>query len=94
MHLQGGAPFEHTRRVHGTSLIRDVIVANTEIIKTESDQIRLPIPEAALTHTMKPKINNQHTGIQRTLKLHSFHNPNRSANVRQDFTTPHPPVTD
>ena len=94
MHLLGGAPFEHSKRVHGTSLTRDVIMTNTEVIKTEPDQIRLPILEATLIQSMKTKINNQHTRIQRTLKLHSFHNLNRSANVRQYFTTPHCPVTD
>ena len=39
MHLQGGATFEHTKRVHETSLTRDVTVGNTEVFKTEPDQI-------------------------------------------------------
>ena len=47
-----------------------------------------------LIHSMKPSINNQHTGIQRTLKQHRFNNLNRSANARQQFTTPHSPATE
>ena len=84
LHLQSGAPRDHTRRYHGTTLTRDVIVANTKILMAEQDQYRLPILEAAFIQCLKPSINNQHTGIQRTLKLHSFHNPNRTNSSAQN----------
>ena len=37
---------------------------------------RFAILEAFFVQSKKPTIINQHTGVQRTLKFHSFHNPN------------------
>ena len=84
LHLQSGAPNDHTRRYHSTTLTHEVIVAITNVLMAEQDQYRLPILEAAFIQCLKPTIKNQHTGIQRTLTLHSFHNPNRTNSSAQN----------
>ena len=59
VHLQGGAPLEHTRRSHNGTLTRDVIVSNTNIIKSETDQLRLPVLKAAPIQSLVSTINTQ-----------------------------------
>ena len=81
MHLQGEAPLEQIRREHNGNPTRDVTVSSTNFTESETDQLRLPILEAALIHYLKPTLNKQHTGIRCTLKLHSFHNPNNPSTL-------------
>ena len=54
MHLRFGAPLEHPRQTHNDTLNLDVIVSNLNIIKSETDQLRLPIIEAVLFYHLQP----------------------------------------
>ena len=86
MHLGSGAPKSHTETSHQqSSLSRDMMVKNTKIIRKENDIRRLQIYEALIIQQKSPTINNQDTGLSRTLKLFS------SANInRRNQTKPYP----
>ena len=85
MHLGSGAPKSHTETSHQhSSLTRDIMVENTKIIRKENDIRRLQIYEALIIKQKCPTINNQDTGISRTLKLFNCVNKNRR-NLPQPF---------
>ena len=69
MHLGGGGPFTHMRDVHKTKISREQLVNQTKIISGNNDRNRLEILEALLIAKYRPSINNQATGIARTLHL-------------------------
>lgn len=69
MHLQGGGPFCHMKNVHNTKITREQLVNQTKIINQAWDRNRLEILEALLIQKNKPAINNQATGVVRTLHL-------------------------
>ena len=71
MHLGKGAIKDHSEQEHQATMTRDAIVKNTEIIRRESNAIRLQIAEAIIIMIDDPHINRQDTGKARTLKLFS-----------------------
>ena len=71
MHLQHGGPKHHAQHQHNTQLTRDILVQNTTVIATNTDSNRLHIMEALLIFQHKPPLNNQYTGLVRTLKLYN-----------------------
>ena len=84
MHLGSGAPKSHTESSHPQiSLSRSAMVENTKIIRKENDTRRLQLYEALIIQQKNPSINNQDTGISRTLKLFSsINNRNRGHNLQ------------
>ena len=48
---------------------RDTTASNTNVLKNETNQIRLPVLKAVLIQHLKPTLNSRHTGIQRPLKV-------------------------
>ena len=76
-HLQAGAPKQHTLQNHKINLTRNQMVDNTTILYHASDFQRLTITEALLIRRDKPIINQQDTGITRTLQLFTNRNPGR-----------------
>ena len=76
-HLQSGAPKQHTLIEHNIDLSRTQMVQNTKILYHAPDFHRLTIMEALLIRRHKPIINQQDTGITRTLQLFTNHNPGR-----------------
>ena len=84
MHLQQGGPKHHTVKNHMATLTRDMLVKNTRILHTESDTNRLHILEALLIQQHRPKLNNQYTGLVRTLKLHNMHTDIQKINTPYD----------
>ena len=71
MHLASGGPKQHALDNHNLTITRYDLVNNTKILCHESDHNKLSIIEALLIRKMHPSINNQSTGINRTLKI--FH---------------------
>ena len=69
MHLSQGGPKNHSKTEHNAQLTRQMLVDNTTIIPHATDFNRLQIYEALLIRKHKPYINNQATGISRTLNL-------------------------
>ena len=76
-HIQSGAPKQHTQTIHNISLSREQMVQNTKILYHAPDFLCLTIMEALLIRRDKPVINQQDTGIVRTLQLFTNHNPGR-----------------
>ena len=76
-HLQSGAPKQHTLTEHNTELSRTQMVQNTKILYHVPDFHRLTIMEALLIRQNKPIINQQDTGVIRTLQLFTNYNPGR-----------------
>ena len=71
MHLASGGPYIHTKQDHKTLLTRKMLVENTKILAHITDYNRLMIRESLLIKQEKPSINNQATGVARTLQLFS-----------------------
>jgi hypothetical protein len=69
MHLASGGPKIHSEVNHKQKLTRAQLVDNTTIIRSCNDYTRLQIMEAIIIKQQAPTINNQCTGIGRTLKL-------------------------
>ena len=69
MHLASGGPKQHALDNHNLTITRDDLVKNSKILCHESDHKKLSIIEALLIRKMNPSINNQSTGINRTVKL-------------------------
>ena len=69
MHLAGGGPKIHMQNNYNSTISRENLVQNTNILYYEPDFNRLQIMEAILIQELTPTINNQNTGVQRTLKL-------------------------
>lgn len=92
MHLQSGAPKDHTCKKHvQTSFNRELMVQNTKIIRKENDFSRLQRYEALLIQQKNPIINNQETGSCRTLKLFNFNNStSQQIHIPQRNRTPVP----
>ena len=71
MHLGKGAIKDHSQQQHQSTMTRDSIVSNTNIIRRENDTVRLQVAEAIIILTDDPHINKQDTGKTRVLKLFS-----------------------
>ena len=69
MHLTSGGPKQHALENHNLTLTRDDLVNNTNIHFNEFKHNKLPTVEALLFRKLQPSINNQDTGVNRTLKL-------------------------
>ena len=76
-HLQAGAPKQHTLLSHNMDLTHTQMVDNTKVLYHAPDFIRLTVMEALLIRREKPIINQQDTGIIRTLQLFTQRNPGR-----------------
>ena len=63
-HLTAGAPKNHMKNHHNTTLTREILIENTEIIDCCTDPRRLPILEALYIKELKPSLNAQHTDLQ------------------------------
>ena len=72
MHLASGGPKQHALENHNLTLTRNDLVSNTKIIYNQSNHNKLSIMEALLIKKLQPSINNQCTGINRTLKLFTW----------------------
>ena len=71
-HLSSGSPKDHMLEKHGTRITREILVKNTKIIKQYPDKIRLKIGEALHIFNVRPIINMQNTGFEKTLKLFRY----------------------
>ena len=91
MHKGNGAPKDHCNKEHNQALSRDMLVTNTKILRIENDPNRLTIFEALLIHLRKPTMNNQATGMSRTLKLYSSRRP--EVRTPANSTSPRRPQT-
>ena len=69
MHLQGGSIMDHFQQAHGRKITRAEIVDNTSIRYIEHDVCRLRVLESLLICIEKPELNEQLTGLRKTLKL-------------------------
>ena len=69
MHLASGGPKQHALEKHNLTLTGDDLVNNTKIFFNEFNHNILAIMEALLIRKLQPCINNQSTGINRTLQL-------------------------
>ena len=69
MHLASGGPKQHVLENQNLTLTRDDLVNNTKTLFNEFDHNKLSIMEALLIRKVQPSINNQSTGINKTLKL-------------------------
>ena len=76
-HLQSGAPKQHTLLTHGMDLTRNQMVDNIQVLYHAPDFQHLTIMEALIIRRDKPVINQQDTGITRTLQLFTSRNPGR-----------------
>ena len=63
-HLSTGAPKNHHRDHHQTTLTRTTLVENTEILAVNQDLRRLPILEALFIKEMSPNLNIQAEDLQ------------------------------
>ena len=70
MHKGSGAIKDHMQRCHNLPLNRNVLVNNTKILLTNNDPTRFLITGARLIHAKYPVLNQQATGLTRTLKFH------------------------
>ena len=90
MHKSSGAIQAHMKSRHNRTVTREELEDNTEILRAETDFIRLRILEALYIQEKCPTLNQQATGNQRTLKLHNF--PHTQNHTRQlPFPTNHTP---
>ena len=69
-HVQNGHILEHFREKHGCKLTRQCIVDNTAIRYIEPNTHKLKILESLLIKFERPVINEQNTGVSRTLCLY------------------------
>ena len=69
MHLASGGPKQHALDNHNLTLTKDDLVNNTKILFDEFYHNKLSMMEALLIEKLQPSINNQSTGINRTLKF-------------------------
>ena len=67
MHLAAGGPKIHTQNNHNSTISWENLVQNTNILYYEPDFNRFQIMEAILIQELTPTINNQNTGVRRTL---------------------------
>ena len=72
MHNTSGAIKVYMKSRHHRTVTREELQDNTEILRAETDFIRLRILEALYIQEKCPTLNQQATGNQRTLKLHNF----------------------
>ena len=68
MHLQTGAPKQHMRATHNSSLTRSILVENTSIIATCFNVKKLRVLEAVYIRDKDPAINRQ-MSVRGTLLL-------------------------
>ena len=59
MHLQNGNIKNHTREVHNMSLTREMLVENTEVIDSISNDKKLKYLEAIYINVYRPPLNVQ-----------------------------------
>ena len=73
MHLGKGAIKDHSQQQHQSTMTRDSIVSNTNIIRRESNTVRLQVAEVIMISTDGPQshIKRQDTGKTSVLKLFS-----------------------
>ena len=71
MHKYNGAPKYHMNSSHGAPVTRELMEGSTKILRFENDQYRLMVMGALLIYLRKPSLNEQATGINRTIKLYS-----------------------
>ena len=95
MHLDKSAMKIHEERLHNTTLTRDKLVKNTQIIARPKDVNRLELTEAIIIKCTDPEINKQDTGKCRVLKLFSEDNstsrPVIAAGTTADIAEDRPP---